>query len=55
MGDRSHLFDADDEKYDKYLMKLDPNDTKNQDHYRVLGLTKLRWQATLSEIRTCCE
>ncbi|CAB3409075.1 unnamed protein product [Caenorhabditis bovis] len=50
---RKHLLDADNEKYEKYLMKLDPNDTKNQDHYKVLGLSKLRWQATLDEIRYC--
>ncbi|CAJ0584492.1 unnamed protein product, partial [Mesorhabditis spiculigera] len=48
---RVELFDADDHKYEKYLMKLDPNDTKNQDHYKVLGLKKLRWEATAEEIR----
>lgn len=36
-------------------MKLDPNDTKNQDHYKVLGLSKLRFKATMAEIRTCCK
>ncbi|KAK6046408.1 DnaJ domain protein [Cooperia oncophora] len=51
--DRSSWYDADDEKYERYLMKLDPNDTKNQDHYKVLGLSKLRFKATLAEIRTC--
>ncbi|CAI5449182.1 unnamed protein product [Caenorhabditis angaria] len=50
---RKELFDADNEKYEKYLMKLDPNDTKNQDHYKVLGLSKLRFQATADEIRYC--
>ncbi|KAF1757270.1 hypothetical protein GCK72_013725 [Caenorhabditis remanei] len=50
---RKELFDADNEKYEKYLMKLDPNDCKNQDHYKVLGLSKLRWQATSEEIRFC--
>ncbi|CAD6195122.1 unnamed protein product [Caenorhabditis auriculariae] len=50
---RKHLFDADNEKYEKYLMKLDPNDTRNQDHYKVLGLSKLRWKATTEEIRHC--
>ncbi|VDO99903.1 unnamed protein product [Heligmosomoides polygyrus] len=54
-ADRSAWYDADDEKYERYLMKLDPNDTKNQDHYKVLGLSKLRFRATLAEIRTCCE
>ena len=52
---RKELFDADNEKYEKYLMKLDPNDCKNQDHYKVLGLSKLRWQATSEEIRFCCK
>ncbi|CAJ0603040.1 unnamed protein product [Cylicocyclus nassatus] len=51
--DRASYFDADDEKYERYLMKLDPNDTKNQDHYKVLGLSKLRFKATMAEIRTC--
>uniref|UniRef100_A0A1I7UNR4 J domain-containing protein n=1 Tax=Caenorhabditis tropicalis TaxID=1561998 RepID=A0A1I7UNR4_9PELO len=50
---RTNLFDADNEKYEKYLMKLDPSDCKNQDHYKVLGLSKLRWQATAEEIRYC--
>ncbi|WKY07143.1 hypothetical protein Q1695_006951 [Nippostrongylus brasiliensis] len=50
---RSAWYDADDEKYERYLMKLNPNDTKNQDHYKVLGLSKLRFKATLAEIRTC--
>nr|CDJ82179.1 Heat shock protein DnaJ and Myb domain containing protein [Haemonchus contortus] len=51
--DRSSWYDADDEKYERYLMKLNPNDTKNQDHYKVLGLSKLRFKATLAEIRSC--
>ncbi|KAL6738459.1 hypothetical protein Aduo_012005 [Ancylostoma duodenale] len=51
--ERASWFDADDEKYERYLMKLDPNDTKNQDHYKVLGLSKLRFKATMAEIRTC--
>ena len=27
-----------------FLRSLDPKDTKNQDHYKVLGLTKLRFK-----------
>ncbi|ULT94753.1 hypothetical protein L3Y34_003893 [Caenorhabditis briggsae] len=50
---RKELFDLDNEKYEKYLLKLDPNDCKSQDHYKVLGLSKLRWQATSEEIRFC--
>ncbi|CAI4227148.1 unnamed protein product [Auanema sp. JU1783] len=52
-ADRSKLYDNEGEKYWKYLTKLNPNDTKNQDHYKVLGLSKLRWQATMADIRTC--
>ncbi|VDM57715.1 unnamed protein product [Angiostrongylus costaricensis] len=51
--DRSILFDPDDENYEEYLTKLDPNDIKNQDHYKVLGLSKLRFKATVAEIRSC--
>ncbi|KJH52230.1 DnaJ domain protein [Dictyocaulus viviparus] len=47
---RTFLFDPDDENYERYLMDLDPNDTKNQDHYRVLGLSRLRFEATMAEI-----
>ncbi|ETN74864.1 DnaJ domain protein [Necator americanus] len=52
-NERASWFDVDDEKYERYLMKLDPNDTKNQDHYKVLGLSKLRFKATMAEIRSC--
>uniref|UniRef100_A0A0K0DCH4 DnaJ homolog subfamily C member 2 n=1 Tax=Angiostrongylus cantonensis TaxID=6313 RepID=A0A0K0DCH4_ANGCA len=51
--DRSILFDPDDENYEQYLMKLDPSNTKNQDHYKVIGLSKLRFKATIAEIRSC--
>lgn len=46
--------DSDDEEYLAYLKHLDPNDWKNQDHYRVLGISKLRWRATASQIRVAC-
>ncbi|GMT25296.1 hypothetical protein PFISCL1PPCAC_16593, partial [Pristionchus fissidentatus] len=48
---RVDLFDADGDKYMKYLMKLDSNNCKEQDHYKVLGLSKLRNEATMAEIR----
>ncbi|CAJ0933117.1 unnamed protein product, partial [Mesorhabditis belari] len=48
---RLDAFDTDDERYEKYLYNLDPNDTKNQDHYKVLGIKKLRYKATMEEIR----
>lgn len=44
-------FDSDDESYMKYVQALDPKDHRNQDHYKVLGLSKLRWQATQAQIR----
>ncbi|GMR48670.1 hypothetical protein PMAYCL1PPCAC_18865 [Pristionchus mayeri] len=48
---RVDMFDPDNEKYMKYLMKLDSNNCKDQDHYKVLGLSKLRYDATTAEIR----
>ncbi|PAV72046.1 hypothetical protein WR25_27022 [Diploscapter pachys] len=50
---RYDLFDKDDEKYEKFLFRLNPSDFKNQDHYKVLGLSKLRYMATMEEIRYC--
>uniref|UniRef100_A0A915LG72 DnaJ homolog subfamily C member 2 n=1 Tax=Meloidogyne javanica TaxID=6303 RepID=A0A915LG72_MELJA len=44
--------DEETEKYKKYLSRLDPNDAKDQDHYKILGLTKLRCEATAAQIRT---
>ena len=46
--------DPDDAKYKKYIGRLDPNDAKEQDHYKVLGLSKLRYQATPAQIKTAC-
>ncbi|CAD5221601.1 unnamed protein product [Bursaphelenchus okinawaensis] len=48
----SEFMDKDDEKYHKYMSKLDPNNWKEQDHYRVLGLSKLRYKATAAQIKT---
>ncbi|VDM44498.1 unnamed protein product [Toxocara canis] len=50
--DQKDWMDTDDMKYVQYLQRLDPSDFKNQDHYKVLGLSKLRWLATPSQIRT---
>lgn len=47
------VFD-DDESCDKYLKTLDPKDWKNQDHYKVLGLSVRRHDATESEIKKSC-
>ena len=35
----------------EYLRSLDPKETKDQDHYRVLGITKLRINATDDQIK----
>ncbi|KAJ1979653.1 Zuotin [Dimargaris verticillata] len=46
-----------DSKYDpeendaEYLDELDPNEWKEQDHYQVLGLSKLRFRATPDDIK----
>mgnify|MGYP001810639820 CR=1 FL=1 len=38
-------------EYLKYLATLDPKNWKDQDHYKVLGLEKLRYKATQSQIK----
>jgi len=51
--------DEEDSSYDEdefeddieYLRSLDPKETKDQDHYRVLGLSKLRINATDDQIK----
>lgn len=48
------LFDEDCDKYRKYLSKLCPKSWKDQDHYKVLGLSKLRYRATPGQIKTAC-
>ncbi|XP_050419896.1 dnaJ homolog subfamily C member 2 [Adelges cooleyi] len=35
-----------------YLKTLDPKEWKDQDHYRVLGLSELRFKATEAQIKT---
>uniref|UniRef100_A0A0N4Z3P0 DnaJ homolog subfamily C member 2 n=1 Tax=Parastrongyloides trichosuri TaxID=131310 RepID=A0A0N4Z3P0_PARTI len=49
--DHSHLYDEDDENYRRMMLSLEPNDWKNFDHYKVLGLSKLRWRATAGDIK----
>ncbi|KAL3114253.1 hypothetical protein niasHT_014097 [Heterodera trifolii] len=44
--------DRDDSKFRKYISRLDPNEWKKQDHYKVLGLSKLRYQATAAQLKT---
>ena len=43
--------DLDWAKHESYLRKLDLSDWKDQDHYRVLGLAKLRYKATQKQVR----
>lgn len=51
--------ESDDEKeeheetpeYLEYLQSLDPKNWKDQDHYKVLGLEKLRYKATQNQIK----
>jgi hypothetical protein len=53
--DARDWLDVDDAKYEKYLKNLDPSQCNTQDHYKVLGLSKLRCWATESQIRTACK
>ncbi|KAK6175896.1 hypothetical protein SNE40_014272 [Patella caerulea] len=43
--------DTEIEDNTQFLMSLDPKDWKNQDHYKVLGLAKLRYKATEDQIK----
>ncbi len=45
----------DEKSYEKFLKSLDPGEFKDQDHYRVLQLAKLRYRATEEQIRLSCE
>ncbi|KAJ1792811.1 Zuotin [Coemansia sp. RSA 1807] len=44
------LDDDEEEEEDADLLSLDPKEWKQQDHYQVLGLSKLRYRATLEDI-----
>jgi DnaJ family protein C protein 2 len=46
------LFDEDCDGYRKYLSSLCPKTWRDQDHYKVLGLSKLRYRATPGQIKT---
>lgn len=48
-------FDEESDAYERYLERLDPKEWKDQDHYKVLGLSKLRHLATEDQIRTACK
>ncbi|OTF72939.1 hypothetical protein BLA29_012459 [Euroglyphus maynei] len=47
--------DDDDVSCDNYLKNLDPKEWKEQDHYRVLGFSKKRINATESQIKKSCK
>ncbi|XP_035912076.1 dnaJ homolog subfamily C member 2 [Anopheles stephensi] len=49
--DPEALFDEMFEVDIDYLKSLDPKDWKNQDHYAVLGLKKMRFEATDEDIK----
>ncbi|XP_068714425.1 dnaJ homolog subfamily C member 2-like [Montipora capricornis] len=40
-----------DEEDEDYLVTLDPSEWKQQDHYKVLGLGKLRYKASFGDIK----
>ncbi|KAJ2454679.1 Zuotin [Coemansia sp. RSA 2424] len=44
------LSEEEDEEESEDLLMTDPKDWKEQDHYAVLGLSKLRYRATLDDI-----
>ncbi|KAJ2451242.1 Zuotin [Coemansia sp. RSA 2336] len=42
--------DQEDEEESEELLSLDPKEWKKQDHYEVLGLSRLRYKATMDDI-----
>ncbi|KAI8325110.1 DnaJ-domain-containing protein, partial [Martensiomyces pterosporus] len=42
--------DEEDEEETEEMLSMDPKEWKEQDHYAVLGLSKLRYRATLDDI-----
>lgn len=47
--------DEDNSDYSVFVSRLDPKDAKKQDHYRVLGIAKLRCEATQNQIKIACK
>lgn len=43
-----------EEETSRELLILDPSQWKTQDHYAVIGLRKLRWDATDEDIKRAC-
>ncbi|XP_077986160.1 dnaJ homolog subfamily C member 2-like [Glandiceps talaboti] len=40
-----------EEENEAFLLSLDPGEWKDQDHYKVLGISKLRYRATANQIK----
>lgn len=51
-GEDEELNQFDDDL--EYLRSLDPKDWKNQDHYAVLGIKKIRHEASEDLIKRAC-
>ena len=49
----AHLFDVDDKAMEDFLLDQDPAEWRSKpiDMYKVMGLSKLRWRATLEDIK----
>lgn len=58
--DKFYQFDGqgndivDDDNGDDYLVKLDPKDWKNQDHYAIFGFKNKRFFTTDDELKKSC-
>jgi len=49
--------DVSDGEGDEYAREhdIEPKDWKEQDHYRVMGLSHLRWRASATAIKKACK
>ncbi|KAL1925281.1 uncharacterized protein VTP21DRAFT_164 [Calcarisporiella thermophila] len=52
MNDDDEGGDIEEEEETPELLELDPKEWKEQDHYAVLGISKLRYKATPNQIKT---
>uniref|UniRef100_A0A0N5BLH8 DnaJ homolog subfamily C member 2 n=1 Tax=Strongyloides papillosus TaxID=174720 RepID=A0A0N5BLH8_STREA len=50
-NDINKIYDGDDESYRQMMLMLEPNNWKDFDHYKVLGLSTIRWKATSGDIK----
>jgi len=51
-SDDESAFDNEDKAYAKFLKSLDPVEWKHQDHYKVLGMSKMRHKSTAGQIKS---